>query len=360
MDCDARKLFHHASIGSLYMNAYTVSLSHLRIRVLFVTIIMAQLIELSIMRCSMNNKKCVYPNCREKHNLIHVSKLKRHEILNLHRIYIPNNCVVCHDHVDVKKWENCICLEFKYTREYIEDMIDLLRRPPKQCENKDSLFCAKKVEANTGLSLTQFDKLFNELPTLRRFFPKNTGKAKLALLMYLTRLRQGDRYNRIYANYNIGQKAGRQYIVKCRIALESDFVPKNLGLNTISRESLLANITDMANNLFLENKKDQAVVIADGTYIYCNKTQNFSKQRELYSVQKKRPLFKPMVLVTTNGRILDVFGPYKATTNDAKILKLVFAKYASQLNAKLSEGILLFFFFFCNSRKCGKRAIFCK
>lgn len=319
-----------------------MSLGHLSTE--FVTITMAQSIELSIMRCSMNNKKCVYPDCREKHNLIHVPKLKREEILNLYRIYIPNNCVVCHDHVDVKKWENCICLEFKYTREYIEDMIDLLRRPSKLCENKNSLFCAKKIKANTGLSSTQFDELFNELPTLHQLFPKNIGKAKLALLMYLTRLRQGDRYNRIYANFNVGEKAGRQYIVKCRIALESDFVPKNLGLNTISRESLLANTTVMAKNLFLENKKDHAIVIADGTYIYCNKTQNFSKQRELYSTQKKRPLFKPMVLVTTNGRILDVFGPYKATTNDAKIMKLMFAKYASQLNGKLLEGILKVFF----------------
>lgn len=155
--------------------------------------------------------------------------------------------------------------------------------------------------------------------------------------MYLTRLRRGDRYNRIYEAFNVGQKAGRQYIAKCRIALETDFVPRNIGLNAISREELLQSITNMANGLFLNNKKDRAVVIADGTYIFCQKTQNFTMQKELYSTYKKRHLFKPMVLVTTNGRFLDVFGPYSARINDADILKSMFNTYASQINGKLSK-----------------------
>lgn len=45
-----------------------------------------------------------------------------------------------------------------------------------------------------------------------------------------------------------------------------------------------------------------------------------------------------MVLVTTNGRYLDVFGPYSATINDAQILKSMFNTYASQIDGKLSKG----------------------
>lgn len=92
----------------------------------------------------MNNKRCVFPNCHGKNSLIHVSKSKRYQILNSHRIYIPNNSVVCKDHIDDEKWKNCISLVFKYTSAYIEDMVDLLRNP-KQCE-RDSFFSPKKLK----------------------------------------------------------------------------------------------------------------------------------------------------------------------------------------------------------------------
>lgn len=244
---------------------------------------MAQTIELSIMRCSMNNKRCVFPNCHGKNSLIHVSKSKRYQIVNSHRIYIPNNSVVCEDHIDDEKWKDCISLVFKYTSAYIEDMVDLLRNP-KQCE-RDSFFSPKKIKENTGLSSTHFNDLFNDLPTLCRFIPKNIRKAKLSLLMYLTRLRRGDRYNRIYEAFNVGQKAGRQYIAKCRIALETDFVPRNIGLNAISREELLQSITNMANGLFLNDKTVPIFFAKKHRISQCKNSSIVRTKNDIYSNQ---------------------------------------------------------------------------
>ena len=62
------------------------------------------------------------------------------------------------------------------------------------------------------------------------------------------------------------------------------------------------------------------VFIADGTYLYCEKSSNNMLQRELYSGQKKRHLIKPFVICASKGFIIDVFG---ATDNDAKILTCV-------------------------------------
>lgn len=45
-----------------------------------------------------------------------------------------------------------------------------------------------------------------------------------------------------------------------------------------------------------------------------------------------------MVLVTTNGRFLDVFSPYSARINDAEILKSMFNTYGSQINGNISKG----------------------
>ena len=42
-------------------------------------------------------------------------------------------------------------------------------------------------------------------------------------------------------------------------------------------------------------------------------------QRMNYSEHKKDHYSKPMVLTATNGRIIDVYGPYPASYNDSKI-----------------------------------------
>ncbi len=41
----------------------------------------------------------------------------------------------------------------------------------------------------------------------------------------------------------------------------------------------------------------QLVLIADGTYLYCEKSENSDTQRRLYSGQKKCHLIKPFVIV---------------------------------------------------------------
>ena len=70
--------------------------------------------------------------------------------------------------------------------------------------------------------------------------------------------------------------------------------------------------TDFARVLFADSKTDVAIAVADGTYIYIEKSGDYSFQRRSYSVHKVRPLVKPMMLVATDGYILTVLGPYSA------------------------------------------------
>ena len=53
------------------------------------------------------------------------------------------------------------------------------------------------------------------------------------------------------------------------------------------------------------------------------KSTDMQTQRETYSGQKKRNLFKLMIFCTPDGRIVGAYGPFKATMNDAKILELL-------------------------------------
>lgn len=297
---------------------------------------MASTIELSLMRCAVNASRCVFNDCYQKQGLVCVPQSKRYETLKLHRIYIPKRCVICQQHLLHGNWHQFISLEFKYTKEYIEDMIDLLRKPSAQ-QIGHSEIPLENYKDDTGLSFEQFCELFDSLPTLHRYFKMNKEKSKKALRMYLTRLHRGDRYNRLFVSFKVSHQTGSTYIKRARTALLTDFVPKNLGFGAMSRKTLVESVSKMANKLYLDGKTNQAVVVADGTYVYCNKTRNYRKQREMYSDQKKRNFFKPMVFVTTNGRFIEVFGPFKATDNDAKIMQQIFDKHGAMIEEKLQK-----------------------
>jgi hypothetical protein len=71
-----------------------------------------------------------------------------------------------------------------------------------------------------------------------------------------------------------------------------------------------------------------------GTYCYIQKSFNNEFQRKSYSVQKGRHLVKPFVLCTTDGQIVDIYGLYEATKNDATIL-LDILKKDKKLNTLL-------------------------
>lgn len=75
-------------------------------------------------------------------------------------------------------------------------------------------FQQKKMKDYFGLSSTQFNELFDSLPTLHNFFPGNLKRAKTALLMYLCRLRKGDYCNRIYDFFNVSSRKNTSLIDK--------------------------------------------------------------------------------------------------------------------------------------------------
>jgi len=78
----------------------------------------------------------------------------------------------------------------------------------------------------------------------------------------------------------------------------------------------------MAKTLF-DLDGSQLILIADGTYLYCEKSENSDTQRKLYSSQKKRHLIKPFVIVAENNVIIGIYGPFSVTTKDSKILELI-------------------------------------
>ena len=99
-------------------------------------------------------------------------------------------------------------------------------------------------------------------------------------------------------------------------------VPKHLGFGHISRQTLLQEHSrPLAQALFANDDPAVAILILDGTYLYCQKSACHRLQRACYSMHKNRPLVKPMMIVATDGYIVSAMGPYLANyqNNDANI-----------------------------------------
>lgn len=101
------------------------------------------------------------------------------------------------------------------------------------------------------------------------------------------------------------------------------FVPKCIGFDHISRDDVISKHTStFARELLACGSNNTAILLIDGTYIHIQKSSKYTFERKSYSIYKGRPLVKPMMIVTSDGYILDILGPFLADgkNNDAAIL----------------------------------------
>ncbi|XP_062568569.1 uncharacterized protein LOC134230745 [Saccostrea cucullata] len=128
-----------------------------------------------------------------------------------------------------------------------------------------------------------------------------------------------------------------------RQAVSIYFVPNHLGFNHISRDTVIHDHTrPLAKELFSPTL-NQAILVLDGTYIYVQKSSQFSFQRRSYSLQKQRHLLKPMMIVTTTGYIVAAIGPYLADgkNSDANILKHIIGTDTQEIKTWLQEDDIM-------------------
>lgn len=124
----------------------------------------------------------------------------------------------------------------------------------------------------------------------------------------------------VYKN-STSQQQISHYLDQIRLAMRSDFVPFFLGANR-SREFYLHHNNTTAKELHSMGKTTLGVV-ADGTYTHLEKSSNNQFQYLSYSGQKKDNLIKPFIICCLDGYIIDCYGPFQATYNDATILDYI-------------------------------------
>lgn len=193
----------------------------------------------------------------------------------------------------------------------------------------------------TGITKAQFSEVHDSLSSLRS---TSVRSSRTALALLLVKLRTGLSLSVLSTIFGIKKKSCSSAIHSARTALMTSFVPNHLGLSHIDRNKVINDhTTTFARVLFGDSKSDVAIAVADGTYIYIEKSANYSFQRRSYSVHKGKPLLKPMMLVASDGYILTVLGPYLADgkNSDAKITEHMMKSNVENITEWFQENDVL-------------------
>lgn len=183
----------------------------------------------------------------------------------------------------------------------------------------------------------QFNNLLNELHCLQEDLG---SKAADALLMYLMRLRTGRTLIEIATHFGVSKTTVQRRIELVRERLNIAIVPRYLNFER-DREDLVSHKSNLSSILFDGNDTSRAHLILDGTYIYIEKSFNHIVQKQTYNSHKKRNYLKMMMCVGTDGSIIHISGPYKATENDATITNKIINDSTSVVMKNYQPGDIM-------------------
>ena len=295
------------------------------------------------------NRTCLF--CNAENNITRLSTECKALVLIQRDIYMPDDVRSCRHHLDEKGFIlQPLLLGLRFiNRPYV------IRGPRLQTFLQGLREVAKdmnKIEDENSYTDEEFECLcpmtkpqFRELFTLCVEVPCDGGfryVKKKDLIMFLFKLRQGlsDEFLRVIFKYSTRSNVST-VIATVRKSLMIDFVPDNIGFDSITREYYIENhVTPFANQLYNENPNiPRVIAYIDGSYCYIPKSSNFRALRQSYCVHKGRHLVKPVLIVAPDGHILNIQGPYfsDSRNNDAAILQNEFEKDVDRMRRWFQE-----------------------
>ncbi|RVE40334.1 hypothetical protein evm_015016 [Chilo suppressalis] len=222
---------------------------------------------------------CFVQGCeRQERNRVPASV--RQYLLNTYNYYVPINNRVCDYHLNTETWDFINRMLDNYinvfTAAHVEDMLKL--KETRSSSDFSNIFNMADLSFHHwfGFSKEQFNIILNEVPQFNQM-----KKGPTALAAYLLKLRTGDSNERISILFNIPRRTLESYL----------------------------------------DGEEKPVIIIDGTYCYVQKSSNYLYQKRTYSLHKYQNLVKPFLIVCADGYIVEVLGPYPATTSDAEIMQ---------------------------------------
>lgn len=285
----------------------------------------------NVHRVVRNWRKCLA--CDEKKNLQRPSKQMRVYFMRTQKLYIEKNDRVCQFHTQSQNWNICCKKSQMFSSKMVDEMIEFLLHLPLEDATKNQ-------PLNIGLTQTEFKQILFELG-----IPENPNKKEnknvIAVELYIERLHTGHTYKQMALKYKMSRVSIGKIVKRGRDILLQHFVPSHLGYQNCNREWLKDHTTDFARMLYCDNNPEKIVIVCDGTYIYCSRSTNYAHQKSTYSGHKRRSLFKNLKFISVDGVIIDTFGPFRATLDDAKITEIIFAKSSFKNILRAGDVVLV-------------------
>ena len=172
----------------------------------------------------------------------------------------------------------------------------------------------------TGWSKEDFIRFSKYITSISHSAKRN--KYQL-IAIYRYWLKKGlDQYSLSLLKSSTTQQQISRYLQQIRSAINKDFVPYFLGAKSRPRSYFLKCNNKTTVELF-KLKQDDLAIFADATYTRLEKSANNAFQYNCWSQQKFDLLIKPFIICCADGYIIDCYGPFKASLNDAKIFEYI-------------------------------------
>lgn len=286
-------------------------------------------------RSPNTSNSCLVYGCRNNTRHRIPKSLKVQLLLN-NNYYISPYTRVCREHLEDNDWDVIFTAEnrcFDFNPQQVIEMMEWLKQPSYiiDFENLQEQH-SEELHYWTGRSLDEFQIIYDETPSLA----ESCRKSKTALGIFLSKIRTGESNERLGTFFHMVRSNLERLMKIARECLERDFVPRYLGFNHMTRQQIIERTLAVPGAVF--GNSGEAIIICDGTYMYIQKSANFSFQKITYSLQKHRNLLKPFLFVTCDGHIVDISGPHAAIENDASILNHHLSGVDRPLNWLLNPG----------------------
>lgn len=285
-------------------------------------------------RAANTSRRCMMDNCNNL-ELRQIPNSIKVYLLSYYRLYIPQLARICLNHLRNTNLEDIPLLVSQRQTDFnpgnVQEIIDMYTMQLEQRNNLDfeniNEISAEDLHFWTGLNHNQFRSLLEQTPSLNR----RSITPSEDLGVFLCKIRSGEPSIRLATVFNKSRQTIDRKIKLARLCLYNDFVPLYLGMDHITRNQIIDRNRRLPSFIYGNQESPKAILIVDGSYIFIQKSSNFLFQRNSYSLHKFQNLIKPFMLVCGDGYIVDVTGPYAATTSDATIIQQILENHEGPL-----------------------------
>ena len=273
-----------------------------------------------------SHNSCTF-GCNEGSKM-NVPKQLRMKLIADYRFYVPENSVMCCDHLTTEDWWPLVRRRnraaspedystiFELQHEYIAY---LKKGSNKRFFDVNDLNSIESTTFKTwfGYTKEEFEDILLESKCTKR-----------QLAFFLCKMRNNIPNKNIGSLFGISRTIVGKEIAKAVEQLNGTLVPRHLNKR---REELLQHVTDTAKVLF-DLQPNELALAWDGTYRHIEKSTCYRFQQMSYSGQKKDNIYKIMGIICTDGYAARVIVPFEGSKSDCPITEECFEKHADKLN----------------------------